>query len=373
VSPDVLVVGGGILGATSAAYLAREGASVVLVEAAQLAAGPSGRNLGLITGPHPSELRRIADRSLAAYLRLAEATGGSWIDADEVGCLYLSADGRDLPAEGDRLDADAIAEAEPLLAERFEAAVVLPTRRVDPAAAVAAWAEEARRRGAEVRTGCPIRALRLDGGRVTGAESDEGPMRAAHTVVATGWEAPRLVAPLGRDLGVTGVRGWLVTTRPAPFRLRRPLAEAAFKAALAAIAWPTVGDFAEGRRAVAASAAQVVQDAAGRVTLGSSLAASHGPADADGGLAVRAICRRAIELLPQLAAVPVAETRTCIRPGSLDGLPLLGPLDGLDGLVVACGHGGYGLTLGPGSGEAVANGILHSEWDQAFLPLRASA
>jgi len=368
VRPDVLVVGGGIVGVTSAAFLARRGATVVLAERAELASGPSGRNLGLVSGPYPRELGRIAERSLAAYLALAAEHGSSWVDVADTGCLYLSTDGRNLPEEGGRLDGDGIAAAEPLLAERFEAGVVLPGRRVDPAAAVAAWAAEARRHGAEIRTGLPVRRLLFDRERVTGAATDEGPLPAGRTVLASGWEAPALLAALGRDLGVSGVRGWIVTTRPAPFRLRRPLAEAAFKKAFSAIRQPVVRDLADGRSTTPATAAQIVQDRMGRVALGSSLAAALGPTDDDGPSAVRAICRRALELLPQLAAVPVAETRTCVRPVSTDGLPLLGPLDGVDGLVLAGGHGGFGLSLGPGSGEAVAQGILDGVWDPALLP-----
>ena len=117
-------------------------------------------------------------------------------------------------------------------------------------------------------------------------------------------------------------------------------------------------------------AAQMRQDAAGRLVLGASLAPAMGDADDDGARAVRSICRRAIELIPPIGEVPIAETRTCVRPVSFDGLPLHGPVDGIDGLVLACGHRSHGLTWGPGSGEAVARGVLEGEWDPALSPAR---
>ncbi|TMM23249.1 MAG: FAD-binding oxidoreductase [Actinobacteria bacterium] len=371
VQPDVLVVGGGIIGTTTAAYLARGGASVTLVERAELASGPSGRSLGLVSGPHPPELRSIAERSLQAYLGLARETGAFTIDANDVGCLCISPDGRGLPrGEGEALDGDQVVEAEPLLALRCAAGVVIPARHVDPGGAVSAWAEEARRHGARIRVACPVRSLLDDGGRVAGAATDEGAIFAGCVVLATGWETPRLAAGLGIDVPVRGVRGWIVTTRPAPFRLRRPINEVDFSAGVVAGPLLTLGDIAEGNVGTPIIAAQMRQDAAGRLVLGASLAPAIGDGDDDGAHAVPSICRRAIELIPPIAEVPIAETRTCVRPASFDGLPLHGPVDGIDGLVLACGHRSHGLTWGPGSGEAVARGVLEGEWDPALSPAR---
>jgi glycine/D-amino acid oxidase-like deaminating enzyme len=371
VQPDVLVVGGGIIGTTTAAYLARGGAAVTLVERAELAAGPSGRSLGLVSGPHPPELRSIAERSLQEYLALAQETGAFTMDTDDVGCLCISPDGRGLPrGEGEHLDGDQVAEAEPLLAVRCAAGVLIPARHVDPGGAVAAWAGEARRHGARIRVGCPVRSLLDDGGRVAGAATDEGAVFAGCVVLAAGWETPRLASSLGIDVPVRGVRGWIVTTRPAPFRLRRPINEVDFAGGVAATPLPTLGDLAEGNVGTPMVAAQMRQDAAGRLVLGASLAPAMGDADDDGASAVRSICRRAIELIPRIGEVPIAETRTCVRPVSFDGLPLHGPVAGIDGLVLACGHRSHGLTWGPGCGEAIARGILEEEWDPALLPVR---
>ena len=84
----------------------------------------------------------------------------------------------------------------------------------------------------------------------------------------------------------------------------------------------------------------------------------------------RAIARRAVEVMPALAGLAIAESRSCQRPFSPDGLPLLGPYPGVAGLVLATGHGSLGVTQSLGSGEAVADGIVEGRWEAALDPAR---
>jgi glycine/D-amino acid oxidase-like deaminating enzyme len=74
--------------------------------------------------------------------------------------------------------------------------------------------------------------------------------------------------------------------------------------------------------------------------------------------------------MPALAGLEVAESRSCQRPFSPDGLPLLGPYPGVDGLVLATGHGSLGVTQSLGSGEVVADGIVEGRWEAALDPAR---
>ena len=80
--------------------------------------------------------------------------------------------------------------------------------------------------------------------------------------------------------------------------------------------------------------------------------------------------RGAAELVPDVAPLPIVEIRSCRRPMSDGGLPLHGPLPGLDGVILATGHGSQGITWGIGSGEAVAAGVLTGAWDPALAPAR---
>jgi glycine/D-amino acid oxidase-like deaminating enzyme len=67
---------------------------------------------------------------------------------------------------------------------------------------------------------------------------------------------------------------------------------------------------------------------------------------------------RGARYVPARASARVHATRACARPLSADGLPLLGPVAGVEGLVLATGHGPWGVTLGPASARLVADGLL---------------
>ena len=380
---DVLVVGGGVIGVATAWCCAEAGLSVRLLERASLAAEASGRNQGLVIGPHPPAMAQLAEASLRRYLELHEVSGAAFaFDRDDHGCLLVSEGEGDAAAipgaghapddpapRGDVLVGDALRAVEPQLGRGVRQAVLLPARRVDPGALVVAMAASARRAGADLRTGCEVKDLIVARDRVLGVLADDGAHNAATTVLAAGPWTGRVGRRLPFDVPIDGVRGWVAVTRPAPFRLRHAIEDAGWGAAKAGLRGPTVAELATGRHPPPAIAGLLQQDHAGRVLLGASLQVDAGE-HASGDEALSGVARRAMELVPALAGLPVADVRTCRRPLSADGLPLHGPVPGVEGVVLACGHGSTGITWGGGSGEAVARGIVEDLWDPALMPSR---
>jgi glycine/D-amino acid oxidase-like deaminating enzyme len=366
---DVLVIGGGIVGASVAAQCARRGMSVVLCERHGLAAGASGRNAGFVVGPHPPQLEAIAARSLLEYLDLHERSGRAFaLDRASIGSLVVAESADELAGHaGERLDAEALRELEPMLAPDLAGAVLIEARRVDPGAATAAWAEEARAHGAEIRLGCEVRALLRDGDVVRGALTDGGRVLAGTTVIAAGPWSSRLVRGAGFDVPVRGVRGWVAITRPAPFRLDRIIEDASWPAG--AIPPITVRDLALGTLPAPGLSTAFGQDDDGRVLIGASMQTGTGDRDEAPETLAR-VCSRALRFLPALATVEVAETRSCLRPMTPDGLPLHGPVPGVERLVLACGHNAQGVTWGPGAAASVADGLATGVWDAALAPSR---
>jgi D-hydroxyproline dehydrogenase subunit beta len=362
-SPDVVVIGGGIVGISVAASCARRGMQVALCEAAGLAGAASGRNHGLVIGPNPPEMEAIGRRTLELLLDLHERSGAAFaFDREPHACLMLGDQGEG----GEVLRGDELRALEPLLGPGVDAGWLnVNARRIDPGAAAAALAEDARGAGAEIRTGCAVRELLRSGDDVTGVLTDEGRIAAAHVVVAAGPWSWRVCRSLPYDVPVRGVRGWIIATRPAPFRLAHVIEEWARLSPPA----PTLAELAEGSEPEPNVPCVLQQDAAGRVLVGASLHGATLEGDEEPETR-RAIARRAVEVMPALADLAIAESRSCQRPYSPDGLPLLGPYPGADGLVLATGHGSLGVTQSLGTGEAVAAGLASGRWDAALAPAR---
>jgi D-amino-acid dehydrogenase len=74
---------------------------------------------------------------------------------------------------------------------------------------------------------------------------------------------------------------------------------------------------------------------------------------------LRQLTRAAREVFPGLGTARPQSEWCGLRPMSVDGLPIVGPLAGVEGLTVATGHGMLGLTLAPVTGEMIANHVLH--------------
>ena len=167
-------------------------------------------------------MEAIGRRTLELLLDLHERSGGAFaFDREPYPCLMLGEE-----SGGEMLEGAALRELEPLLAPDVGRGWINPNaRRIDPGAAAVTLADDARAAGAEIRTGCAVRELLRRGDDVTGVLTDHGRIDAAYVVVAAGPWSWRVCRSLPHDVPVRGVRGWIIVTRPAPFRLRHVIEE----------------------------------------------------------------------------------------------------------------------------------------------------
>ncbi|HKF92885.1 MAG TPA: FAD-dependent oxidoreductase [Acidimicrobiia bacterium] len=223
--PDVLVVGGGVIGLATAALCMRAGLGrVVLIERERLAAGASGSAAALLTPEAHVWTDPQAFVALArASLQLLRALDDEWDGAIGVETLdWLVALPQALPldaelgAQVDVLDPDGAHAVEPELGDVPGALRIREQSRVHPLRLAVALAA---RTGA-VATGIEMRGVTAAGGRVIAVSTSHGDLHPGAVVFATG------VAPKLPELAVPQrwVKGHLLATVPAPFRLRTAVA-----------------------------------------------------------------------------------------------------------------------------------------------------
>jgi glycine oxidase len=341
-SPDVAIVGAGILGCALSAFLAEAGMAVLVVERDDVAAAASGRNSGILQHPMDHDLAPLFERSLEHYREVAEH--GLALAAEPAGILVLSPAGGWMDAElaalaafpelaAEALGPGAPAELEPALARDLAGIRLATGFPVGPATATRAFAARARVAGAVIRTGAEARLAA--GGLDVGGEH----VAAGAVVVAAGPWTPALVDPAGAWRPIAPVWGVVVEVQldGAP---SHGLEEAGIEGLVASGGDPP-------------PLFSLVP--AGTV---SSLGSTFLAAEPDAAAIAPLLRERGARFVPALAGAELGPVRACARPLSADGLPLLGRAPGREDVFVAAGHGPWGVSLGPGSARLVADLVL---------------
>jgi D-hydroxyproline dehydrogenase subunit beta len=352
VSPpaDVAIIGGGIVGCAAAAFLAEAGVKVEVFEREEVAAGASGRNSGAVQHPFDPVLAEPHRETLDHYRGMDEVG----MPSSPAGVLMLAPDGEQLePAvreigadcpelEARLIDPDAVRELEPAVAPGLWACRLETGYPVRPVAATRAFARRAHAGGArfhEAETAWPWVA----GGRTRGVLSAGVRRPAGAVIVAAGPWTPEVIDPTRAWRPIRPVWG-VVAEVDFPEPPGHVLEEAGVEGVAAA---------AEGGPDHAGSLFSLVT-ADGRASLGSTFLLDRPNPDLWEGR----LRRGGDRFVPGLRHADVVGLRTCARPQSLDGRPLLGEVRDQEGLWAAAGHGPWGISTGPASARIVADALL---------------
>jgi glycine oxidase len=367
VRPDVLVVGGGAIGLAIADLLAGQGLATRLLEVDAVAAGASGAAAGMLAPVSEAEgdtpLLRLGLESLAEFAslcaRLREETG---IDPELepsglVHVAFSEAEHAALECKRQRLeraqreagsewtlalglealDASSLRTSGLRLGEGARSGLLSPREaHVRPPLLTRALAASARSRGASVETGVRVERLRIEAGRVLGVEASVGTIEAGTVVLAAGVWTPGLLPvderarPPAAASPIEPVRGQILS-------LEGPLPP------LGSILWAGgiyLVPKRDGRWVVGATEERVGFDR--RVT-------------AEG---IAWLLERARRVFPETARATFGGAWAGLRPVSRDGLPWIGGWPGVEGLIVASGHGRNGVLLAPVTARLVADAVL---------------
>ncbi len=346
-SPEVVIVGGGVIGLSIAYVLAGEGRRCTVLDRGALGRAASWAGAGIIapgacrpTDHVDAPLRTLGARLHAEWSGALRAETGLdngyrrsggldlALDADEVAELEEST--ALWAAEGiafERVAGPELAAIEPGLTTDLARAYFVPDRaQIRNPWHLRALAVACGRRGVDLRPDCPVLGFPTRGERVLAVETPAGPIAADQFVVAAGAWSEALLAGLGVALPTPPVRGQIVLLRSRPPALRR---------------------------IVELGPRYLVPRDDGRVLVGST--EEHVGFEArttPGG--VRDLIDLALRLCPALAAAEVERTWAGLRPGNPDGRPTIDRAPGLANLILAAGHKRSGLQLSPGTAELVA-------------------
>ena len=226
---DVVVIGGGIVGISTAYFLAKNGVSVLVCEKGRVAGEQSSRNWGWVRqqGRDPAELP-IAMEANRIWRGLAEETGERDLAFTACGCLYVASDAARISRWEEWREVAARHQLDSRMLTGKEAADLVPEvngswaggihtpgdGRAEPFVAVPALARAARRLGAAIVESCAVRTVETEGGRVAAVHTEHGRVRVQAAVLAGGAWTTFFAANLGLDLPQLTVRSTVGRTNP---------------------------------------------------------------------------------------------------------------------------------------------------------------
>ncbi|HEY3833179.1 MAG TPA: FAD-dependent oxidoreductase [Acidimicrobiia bacterium] len=352
-SPDVVVIGGGLVGTACAYELAQDGRRVVVVdrhdEGRATDAGAGILSPETMGGAPPfvalAELAGEHYRTLIAQLTDAGAPdtrydvcGALRIAFREYDDEYYAANvAQALARHPDLLQhvtPDEARELFPPLGEIRNALFNPRGARVDGRSMTAAIDHVGGRLGIERRHDTAV-SIEVKGDRVRTVFTAGARIPCDHVVIAGGAWTPEMAASFGLRVGIRPLRGQIVHLGLAADTSAWPV--------LQPILSHYVVPWADHRVALGATVEDVGFDA--RPTAGG----------------LRQLFSEGLRVSPGLADATLLEVRVGLRPVSDDDLPIIGALEGAAGAYVATGHGANGLLLGPVTGRLVADLIAGAD------------
>ncbi len=377
-SAPVIIVGGGIVGCSTAYFLAREGIPVVLLEQHEVAWGASGRNPGFVW-LHCRNPGFALDISLAArklYPQLVEELPLPFEFRESGGLIfYLTPDQGDVVEEfvaarrRDGLPMEMIEGADvrrlvpPIREDVLGASYCPADAHINTPLFVRSLAEGARRHGADIREGVTVTTLARDGDRVVGVDTDAGRIEGSAVVVAAGAWTRRLLRANGLDAPIGAERLGVIGTRPMDMRI-----EPVVYGPLAAKQYTLFRDLASYDDAHFTSPYEeggvemlelVAQRATGEVLLGCPMDYPSELDDAPTLEGLLATARAIAEDFPGLRGAPIDRVWAGLLPYTPDTLPIID--EPAPGLFVASGHV-FGNAAGP------MTGVLLSQLIRGLTP-----
>ncbi len=395
---DVVIIGGGVIGVTTALYLAEKGVQVTLLEKGRIAAEQSSRNWGWIRqqGRDADELPIVIE-ACRLWKQISEECGED-IGLQQTGVTYLANAEKDIDgfenfmkiARQHGIDTRLLSSAEtasliPGMSRKFHGAMTTPSdMRAEPWLAVPALARLAARKGVTIVENCAARTLDISAGRVSGVWTEAGLIEASNVLVAGGAWSSLLLRKHGISIPQLSVRSTVAATEPMPevhagaavddhvaFRRRQDggytlapgggsalyIGPDAFRHAIKYL--PALFDNPFGLRYLPAApsgypdAWSTPRDWTAETISPFERMRVLNPAPSQTGL--RSVVREFERLFPSAGPVRLKASWAGMIDAMPDVVPVVDRVQSIEGLSIATGMSGHGFGIGPGIGRIVAD------------------
>lgn len=397
-SVDVVIIGAGVIGISTAWFLNRSGYSVLVCEKGRVAGEQSSRNWGWIRqqSRDPAELPIMID-SLNTWAGLEKETGEN-LGFTRHGVMYLADNEKQLAqfeewldvAQQHQVDTRMLsrAEVDQLVTDRpgqWLGAMFTPSDgRAEPFIAIPRFARAANAAGVHIRENCAVRSLDVQAGRINGVITEHGRVKASSVLCAAGAWSSLFAGNHDITIPQLTVRATVARTNPAPNIYDGNAAGSGIAFRRRADGGYTLASGGSNEHFVGADSFRYFRQFLPalrtsrkflRLRFGGELISRLTPTTswqpdtvtpfeknrvlnpAPSKKAVAEIEARLKVLLPSLADAGIAESWAGMIDVTPDVVPVMDEAAAIPGLFVATGFSGHGFGFGPGAGKVMANMI----------------
>ena len=375
---EAVIIGGGVVGAACAYFLSQEGVETVLLEKTDRAGQASAANAAWVWSltRRPGIDLDLAIHSIGIHRRLqAELDldpeyrrhGGLLVATEEEEMPHLLAHARARAECGHPLtylDPAKTLAHEPALTKRVLGSLFCPeSGSTNPIRLTLSLLRAAAAQGAGIATRTEVLGIEVRQGRVRAVETSRGRVETGLVINAAGSWAGQVGRLAGLDVPISPYKMSILVTEPLAPTLSRVVMGASYLAG--------ENEKAEADETAQPGSALVAgQQVSGNLLLGSTWVRA-GYDKRTTYRELTAIAAENVKFFPGLQGVRVIRSFANFFPFTADDLPILGRVKGLEGFIMAAGHNGHGVCLGPGSAkliqELITDGRPSLEIDQLAL------
>lgn len=396
-SVDVVVIGGGVIGITTAWYLRQRGLSVLVCDKGRVAGEQSSRNWGWVrTMGRDADEVPIAMDSIDLWEELAQQLGKG-IGFSREGILIMAGTDKTLTEyeawldiagkyglDTHMLSAKELGDAINVDAGKWKGGLFTPgDGRAEPFTAVKTIAEGLLERGGLIRESCSVRTIEKQAGRINAVVTEHGTVKTSTVICAAGVWSTMFLSNMGISFPQLALRGTVVRTQASAFVFegaaglkdvyicRRQdggytVASNVFEHAVGANSFRFLFKFRPSMGNASGFHVRLARDPTQPSFWGTKWSAEEvtpferqrvlNPAPSEKILRkIRENLRRRV---PGLAEVPFAESWAGMVDATPDVVPVMDQVPACEGLFLATGFSGHGFGIGPGAGRVMAEMVL---------------